>query len=143
MRKAGATEILFISNRRTDAFFYDEVKKAIGFYYASAVQLVCPIENLAGFSFCGGNSEVVNTRTGILSVGTAGIGIGSIPSTKATGRAPVHATLLYHEGDSIIVSPILEILPVKLASSRTMYAGAVDPDTFIVTFDAEPFKRIG
>ena len=106
MRNAGATEILFISNRRTDAFFYDEVKKAIGFYYASAVQLVCPIENLAGFSFCGGNSEVINTRTGILSVGTAGIGIGSIPSTKATGRAPVHATLLYHEGDSIIEFPL-------------------------------------
>lgn len=106
MRKAGATEILFFSNRRTCAFFYDEVKKAIGFYYASAVQFVCPIENLAGFSFYGGNAEMVNSRTGILGIGTAGIGVGSIPSTKVLGRSPIHATLLYRDGDSINEFPL-------------------------------------
>jgi len=106
MRQAGATEILFISNRGTAAFFYDEVKKAIGFYYGSAVQLVCPIENLAGFSFCGGNAEMVNSRTGILGIGAAGIGVGSIPSTKVLGRSPIHATLLYRDGDSINEFPL-------------------------------------
>lgn len=109
MNAAGATEILFVSNRRTSAFFYDEVKKAIGFYYGSAVQLVCPIENLAGFSFNGGNSAVVNSRAPILGVSPAGLGIGSAPSLKSLGRSPVQATLLYHDGEGISEFPLVFI----------------------------------
>lgn len=101
MKNAGATEIIFISSRATAAFFYDEAKRAIGFYYGSAVQLVCPIENLAGFSYQGGGVGMINSRSTILGISNVGFGVGSIPAARSVAAGPISATLLYHEDDGI------------------------------------------
>ena len=49
MKKAGATEIIFLNESENTAFFYDDVAKVIGFYYGCAIQIVCPIENVVTF----------------------------------------------------------------------------------------------
>lgn len=49
MKKAGATEIIFLNESENIAFFYDDVAKVIGFYYGCAIQIVCPIENVVTF----------------------------------------------------------------------------------------------
>jgi transcriptional regulator with XRE-family HTH domain len=106
MKRAGATEITFMSVRETTAFFYDDVRKAVGFYYGASIALVCPIENLAGFSFHGGGANMVNSRTTMLGVSNVGFGIGSMPSTKIMGNMPIKATLMYHDGDNIKEFPL-------------------------------------
>lgn len=127
MRAAGATEIIFISPRATTAFFYDEERKAIGFYYGSAVQLVCPIENLAGFSFSGGNEAMINSRTTILGISPTGLGIGSAPTVKSLGRTPIQASLLYHDGETIKefnlrFNPFQDYLIYNFNANREMIA---------------------
>jgi len=127
MRSAGATEILFISSRSTTAFFFDEEKKAIGFYYGSAIQLVCPIENLAGFSFSGGNEAMINSRTTILGISPAGLGIGSAPNVKSLGRTTIQSTLLYHDGEAIKefnmrFNPFQDYLIYNFNANREMIA---------------------
>lgn len=101
IREAGASDIVFVSPRENIAFFYDDKRKAIGFYYGYAIQIICPIENIAGFSFHGGSANVINSHSPMIGFGAGGIGIGSMPTTMVVGNMPIAATLIYHDGDEI------------------------------------------
>ena len=101
IREAGASEIVFVSPRENIAFFYDDKRKVIGFYYGYAIQIICPIENISGFTFHGGGANVINSKSPIIGLGTGGIGIGSVPTTMVLGNMPIAASLIYHDGDDI------------------------------------------
>ena len=77
MKAVGATEFFFLQMYTSIAFFYDENKKACGFYYNGKIQFVCPIENILSFSF----------------------GTGGIISENAA-----HATLCYTDSDASLKS---------------------------------------
>ena len=59
--QAGASEQIFFKPTETTAWFYDDIRKVIGFYYAGKIQLVCPIENVIGFNVYVGGQVAINT----------------------------------------------------------------------------------
>ncbi|MBQ7327028.1 MAG: helix-turn-helix transcriptional regulator [Clostridia bacterium] len=101
MKKAGATEISFFSEEETLAYFYDSNQQTIGIYYGNGIQFVCPIENLVSISLNGGATNVVNSRSTMLGISNAGIGIGSMPTVSVHGSYPIDLTIMFHDGDII------------------------------------------
>ena len=101
MKKAGATEINFVSEEETIAFFYNKNEQSIGFYYGCGIQLVCPLENLVSINLNGGDANLVNSRTTMLGIGNGGFGIGSVPTTTVMGSFPISVTIMYLDGDII------------------------------------------
>ena len=49
LKAIGASEIIFLQQETSIAFFCDNKKKIFGFYYLGQVQFVCPVENAVGF----------------------------------------------------------------------------------------------
>ena len=101
MKKVGATEVSFFSEEETLAYFYDSNQQTIGIYYGNGIQFVCPIENLVSISLNGGATNVVNSRSTMLGISNAGIGIGSMPTVSVQGSYPIDLTIMFHDGDII------------------------------------------
>ena len=106
LKEFGATEITFVQDYTATAFFYDKIKKVVGFYYAGRIQLVCPVESICEFRFGGGETKLVNNRTMLSGamVGThgsfGGFG-GSIPTVSAVRDSQAWCVLTYKDGDAI------------------------------------------
>ena len=87
LRKFGATDIFFIQDRTTTAFFYDSKRKLCGFYFTGRIHFVCPVEKVLGFDFSSPNNIQYNS-----SVTRMGIGLGAINSVSF-GSMPVTNTI--------------------------------------------------
>ncbi|MBR5241941.1 MAG: helix-turn-helix transcriptional regulator [Clostridia bacterium] len=105
MKAAGATEITFIHPHATIAFFYDAEKKVCGFYHTGKIQVVCPIENILSFTFSGGETSFINTKTRTIGVGVGAIksiGIGSMPTMTAVDSTDACASFCYTDENSMV-----------------------------------------
>ena len=103
--EAGATEKVFFKPTETTAWFYDEKRRAIGFYYEGRIQFVCPIENILSFNVYDGGQALINKRTGAVSLGVGfgggvGVGLGTRNDTDVVER-PSRGVLSYYDGGSV------------------------------------------
>ena len=81
-------------------FFFDTNNYTCGFFYARKVQFVCPIENILGFTYGGGNKRVYQTSAPMTSIGFGNDGINSIgggyvPTLGISQDSTAWATLSY------------------------------------------------
>ncbi len=98
LKEVGATEVFFIHPNATIAYFYDNVKKVMGFYYDGQIQFVCPIENVVGFQFWEEGQRLSNsTTTGVgVRVGAfGGVGVGAAPTVSVEQGTGSEAILSY------------------------------------------------
>ena len=87
-------------------FFYDSINYTCGFFYAGMIQFVCPIENILGFTYRGGDHKVMNSfaTVGGVGLGAGGInsvGIGQMPTLNSIPDTTAWCSLSYKCGDSI------------------------------------------
>ena len=104
------TDLFLVQEMSNIYFFYDSVREVVGFFYAGAVQFVCPVENVLGFTFGGGERTL---RPG--SAPVIGFGVGAGGTSVMAGRAPtvtedleseVWASLTYQDGNDIKELPL-------------------------------------
>ena len=104
LKKVGATEIFFIHPNATIAYFYDNVKKVMGFYYDGQIQFVCPIENVVGFQFWEEGQRLSNCTANAVGVGVGaigGVGFGSVPTVAVEQGTTAEAILSYKAGGEV------------------------------------------
>ena len=129
LRSLGATDIFFIQNDATTAFFCDRKKYVCGFYYAGQVQFVCPIENIMGFYSSEDGSFVYNTTNTFSSVGVGmggvnSIGFGTAPGIGVLPGTEAKASLAYRDGEEMKEI----VLEFSVASAQCRFIGETVED---------------
>ncbi len=102
--EAGAIEKVFFKPTETTAWFYDDARRAIGFYYAGKIQLMCPIENIIGFNIYGGGQAAFNMKKTSIGLGVSsgavlggGIGVGRANEVAFVDKQS-KGVLTYYDG---------------------------------------------
>jgi len=105
--EAGVGERVFFKPTETTAWFYDESRKAIGFYYAGKIQLICPVENILGFNLYGGGQAAFSTQNLSLGLGVSGgalfgggIGVGRSKDVSIVEKS-TSGVLTYYDAGSV------------------------------------------
>lgn len=96
------TDIYGIQMRSATHFFYDSNNYTCGFFYAGMIQFVCPIENILGFTYGGGNHKVVNSSATVSGIGFGSgginsVGIGQIPTLNSIPDTTAWCSLSYKD----------------------------------------------
>lgn len=106
LRLLNITDIFQVQPGSATFFFYDSANHTCGFFYAGMVQFVCPIENILGFTYGGGNHKIINSTVtvgsfGFGSNGLNSIGVGRLPTVTALPDTNAWAAFSYKNGDSV------------------------------------------
>jgi len=104
LKEIGATDIAFLDPYSAMAYFYIKEKRAIGFYYAGAVQFMCPIENIVSFGYSGGEQMLFNDKQTLVGLGFGsgiGVGVGRVPTVSVVNNSCVELVLNYRTQDEV------------------------------------------
>lgn len=106
LEKLNITDVFQIQKDTAIFFFFDAANCTCGFFYGGMIQFLCPIENLLGFTYRGGNHQIDNSSATVGSVGFGlgginSVGVGKIPTVTAVTDTSAWCCLSYKNGDSI------------------------------------------
>ena len=104
LKEIGATDIEFLDPYSAMAYFYVKEKRAIGFYYAGAIQFMCPIENIVSFGYSGGEPMLFNDTQTVVGLGFGGglgVGVGRVPTVSVVNSSWVELVLNYRTKDEV------------------------------------------
>ena len=129
LTEAGASEIVYFKPTETTAWFYDDSRRAIGFYFGGMIRLVCPVENILSFNVYGGGQTLYSETKGKIGVGLGmggasgiGVGIGSRNETTVVDK-PSKGVLAYYDNGNvkefeIVISPNDDYMIETVAVSK-------------------------
>ncbi len=127
--EAGASEIVFFKPTETTAWFYDDTRRTIGFYFGGMIRLVCPVENILGFNVYGGGQTLYSETKGKIGIGLGvggasgiGVGLGSRNETTVVDK-PSKGVLAYYDNGNvkefeIVINPNDDFMIETVAVSK-------------------------